>query len=111
MDLHGKEAFYGISIDADGKWSMSSIIGTTFSGSAEKALIFRLIDVHNKAMEANKAKSANTITIDVSVNTAPIDSLITKLERAVELQKQLTGKSSADVSEILRRVCYSSPHW
>lgn len=90
MDLQGKEAFYGISIDADGKWSMSSIIGTTFSGSAEKALIFRLIDAHNKAMEANKAKSASAITIDVGVNTDPIDGLITKLERAVELQKQLT---------------------
>lgn len=90
MDLQGKEAFYGISIDADGKWSMSSIIGTTFSGSAEKALISRLIDEHNKAMEANKAKSTSTITIDVGVNTDPIDGFITKLERAVELQKQLT---------------------
>lgn len=89
MDLQGKEAFYGISIDADGKWSMSSIIGTTFSGSAEKALIFRLIDAHNKAMEANKAKSTNAITIDVSVNTAPIDKLIAKMERVIELSKAL----------------------
>ncbi|HHH0263265.1 TPA: hypothetical protein ACPZQN_003876 [Yersinia enterocolitica] len=32
----------------------------------------------------------NTIEIKVSVDTGPIDSLITKLERAVELQKQLT---------------------
>ncbi|HHH1341021.1 TPA: hypothetical protein ACPZRY_004115 [Yersinia enterocolitica] len=32
----------------------------------------------------------NTIEIKVSVDTTPIDSLITKLERAVELQKQLT---------------------
>ncbi|CQJ02411.1 hypothetical protein [Yersinia frederiksenii] len=35
----------------------------------------------------------NTIEIKVSVDTGPIDSLITKLERAVELQKQLTPKS------------------
>ncbi|CNH89049.1 Uncharacterised protein [Yersinia massiliensis] len=37
----------------------------------------------------------NTIEIKVKVNvdTAPLDSLITKLERAVELQKQLTPKS------------------
>ncbi|WP_145590202.1 hypothetical protein [Yersinia aleksiciae] len=34
----------------------------------------------------------NTIEIKVSVDTGPIDSLITKLERAVELQKQLTPK-------------------
>lgn len=32
----------------------------------------------------------NTIEIKVSVDTGPIDSLITKLELAVELQKQLT---------------------
>lgn len=32
----------------------------------------------------------NTIEIKVSVDTGPIDRLITKLERAVELQKQLT---------------------
>lgn len=32
----------------------------------------------------------NTIEIKVSADTGPIDSLITKLERAVELQKQLT---------------------
>ncbi|WP_227732036.1 hypothetical protein [Yersinia proxima] len=32
----------------------------------------------------------NTIEVIVNVDTAPIDSLITKLERAVELQKQLT---------------------
>ncbi|MGH1529998.1 hypothetical protein [Yersinia proxima] len=35
----------------------------------------------------------NTIEIKVNVDTAPLDSLITKLERAVELQKQLTPKS------------------
>ncbi|EKN6263166.1 TPA: hypothetical protein ACPZN0_004380 [Yersinia enterocolitica] len=35
----------------------------------------------------------NTIEVKVNVDTAPIDSLITKLERAVELQKQLTPKS------------------
>ncbi|ELZ1907748.1 hypothetical protein ACS78O_14565 [Yersinia enterocolitica] len=32
----------------------------------------------------------NTIEVKVNVDTAPIDSLIAKLERAVELQKQLT---------------------
>lgn len=31
-----------------------------------------------------------TIEIKVNVDTAPIDSLIARLERAVELQKQLT---------------------
>ncbi|MGK4442686.1 hypothetical protein ACSMDF_04865 [Yersinia enterocolitica] len=87
MDLHGKEAFYGVSVDADGMWSMSFIIGTTFSGAPEKVLISRLIDAHNKAMKANKAKSTSTITIDVGVNTDPIDKLIEKMERVVELSK------------------------
>ncbi|HFO2534965.1 TPA: hypothetical protein ACHJX8_004542 [Yersinia enterocolitica] len=36
----------------------------------------------------------NTIEIKVNVDTAPLDSLITKLERAVELQKQLTHTPS-----------------
>lgn len=39
----------------------------------------------------------NTIEIKVNVDTAPLDSLITKLERAVELQKQLTHTPSSVV--------------
>lgn len=39
----------------------------------------------------------NTIEIKVNVDTAPLDSLITKLERTVELQKQLTHTPSSVV--------------
>ncbi|WP_145502050.1 hypothetical protein [Yersinia similis] len=47
----------------------------------------------------------NTIEIKVNVDTAPIDSLIAKLERAVELQKQLNhqpGEDPAALAKALR---------
>lgn len=41
-----------------------------------------------------------TIEIKVNVDTAPIDSLITKLERAVELQKQLNHQPEDDLAAL-----------